>query len=130
MDIILAPISLGELIDKITILEIKVKVLKGQSRENAKTELEALLNIYNSLDICVDKALVSNIQKTNQKLWGIEDSIREKENAKDFGEEFIHLARSVYLENDRRSYLKSQLNKEYKSPLIEEKLYSSYHLTE
>ena len=123
---ILAPISLGELIDKITILEIKTNHLEGTALNNVKIELSALDMTFNSLKIDIDSRLIEDLKQTNKKLWSIEDRIRNHELQKKFDEEFISLARSVYQQNDRRSAIKRQINTTYGSSLIEEKSYEAY----
>ena len=121
-----APISLGELIDKITILQIKANHLKKNALDNVKTELSALETTLNNLKIDVNPMLIESLKATNEKLWSIEDSIRHHERQKQFDEEFISLARSVYQQNDRRSAIKRQINTTYGSSLIEEKSYEAY----
>ena len=123
---ILAPISLGELIDKITILQIKANHLKNNALDNVKTELSALETTLNNLKIDVNPMLIESLKVTNEKLWSIEDRIRNHELQKKFDEEFISLARSVYQQNDRRSAIKRQINTTYGSSLIEEKSYEAY----
>ena len=122
---IYTPISLGELIDKITILQIKTNHIKGSALENVTTELNALQGTLNSLDINFDPMLVQQLKKVNQDLWQIEDAIREQERQKNFDNSFIQLARSVYQKNDHRAALK-KINITYGSALIEEKSYNSY----
>ena len=123
---ILAPISLGELIDKITILQIKANHLKNNALDNVKTELSALETILNNLKIDVDPMLIESLKVTNEKLWSIEDMIRDHERQKKFDGEFISLARSIYQQNDNRSAIKRQINITYGSSLIEEKSYEAY----
>ena len=123
---ILAPISLGELIDKITILQIKANHLKGQALHNVKNELNSLELILNNLDISIEPTLISNLKKINAELWSIEDQIRDHERQKNFDEKFVLLARSVYQQNDLRSATKKQINTTYGSSLIEEKSYKAY----
>ncbi len=123
---ILAPISLGELIDKITILEIKGERLEGNARENVGRELDALRQICAQRNLRVDPVLVEELRQTNIRLWEIEDGIRERERLQDFGEAFVRLARSVYHQNDRRAALKRRINTAYGSALIEEKSYADY----
>ena len=123
---ILAPISLGELIDKITILEIKTKNLQGAALKNVVKELSALQRTLDSLNLQVDPKLVQHLQQINQALWQIEDDIRDKERRQDFGEGFIHLARSVYQQNDRRAAIKKEINATYGSSVTEEKSYKCY----
>ena len=123
---ILAPISLGELIDKITILQIKTQNLQGTALGNVKKELEALESTLNKLQIDIDSTLIQRLQQVNQALWQIEDDIRDKEHNKDFGDSFVSLARSVYQQNDRRADIKKEINTTYGSSLTEEKSYTNY----
>ncbi len=126
MEIILAPVSLGELIDKITILNIKISKLKGFQLVHAKKELGLLNDIYKNLAFEVDDDLVESLQKINLSLWQIEDAIREKESLSVYDQNFIDLARSVYIENDKRSQLKNQINSKYGSIIRDQKEYSNY----
>jgi hypothetical protein len=121
-----APISLGELIDKITILQIKTQHLQGTALENVKKELEALEITLINLPVNVDTKLIQRLKEVNQLLWKIEDDIRDQERQKAFGETFIYLARSVYQQNDRRATIKRELNITYGSALVEEKSYQDY----
>jgi hypothetical protein len=121
-----APISLGELIDKITILQIKTEHLQGTALENVKKELEALESTLNNLHLDIDPRLIQRLQEINQDLWQIEDAIRDQERQKSFGENFIHLARSVYQRNDRRAAIKKEINTTYGSAFVEEKSYQDY----
>ena len=123
---ILAPISLGELIDKITILQIKIQHLQGTALDNVKIELNALEGTLSNLQINVDPKHVQNLKQVNQELWQIEDDIRDQECQKNFGETFIQLARSVYQRNDHRAAIKKKINTLYGSSLIEEKSYKQY----
>ena len=123
---ILAPISLGELIDKITILQIKTQHLQGTALENVKKELEALENTLNNLQLNLDPALIQRLKEVNEDLWKIEDDIRDQERQKSFGETFIRLARSVYQQNDRRAAIKKEINTTYGSAFVEEKSYQQY----
>ncbi len=118
-----APISLGELIDKITILQIKSQHLEGAALENVKQELEALEATRNNLQVNIDTTLIQRLKEVNQLLWTIEDDIREQERQKAFGETFIYLARSVYKLNDRRATIKREIDITYGSALVEEKSY-------
>ena len=123
------PISWGELFDKKTILQIKLKKLKTKSAlKNVKTEHDQLSTIFNknfSKNINAKK-LISDLKKVNQKLWDIEDLIRDKERNKTFDNDFIKLARSVYFTNDDRSRIKRNINETFGSELIEEKSYTDY----
>ena len=123
---ILAPLSLGDLIDRITILEIKASRLRGQALRHVSRELKALQDTLAGLPLAVDPALIQGLGEVNAALWQIEDAIRAHERQGQFGESFIHLARSVYRQNDRRAEIKRQINLAHGSALVEEKLYESY----
>ena len=125
----LIPISWGELFDKITILQIKLENLQNQNAlKNVKIEYAQLSKIYNIsfIDDVSAKKLMNNLKQINNKLWDIEDKIRDKERNNAFDEEFIELARSVYITNDERSRIKRNINETFGSQLIEEKSYSDY----
>tara|TARA_E500000178_G_scaffold211440_1_gene208736 strand:+ start:298 stop:687 length:390 start_codon:yes stop_codon:yes gene_type:complete len=125
----LIPISWGELFDKITILQIKLENLQNQNAlKNVKIEYDELFKIYEN-NFRVDanaKRLLADLKTINKTLWNIEDDIRDKERHKIFDEEFIELARSVYITNDERSRIKRNINENFGSQLIEEKSYSDY----
>tara|TARA_B100001248_G_scaffold253634_1_gene231095 strand:- start:293 stop:682 length:390 start_codon:yes stop_codon:yes gene_type:complete len=121
--VINAPISIGEIFDKITILEIKKEKLKNEKLINVNLELKLLKKIVNDNGLNVDKKLINNLREVNNKLWNIEDKIRKKEKLKTFDNEFIEIARSVYIENDKRSEIKREINTKYNSELVEEKSY-------
>ena len=123
---IYAPISLGELIDKITILEIKAKYLGGTMLLNVKRELAALQGTLNALDLQVDPLLIERLKEANSNLWNTEDAIRDHERQKNFGDSFINLARSVYHQNDYRAAVKKEINTKYGSKIVEEKSYQNY----
>ena len=123
---VLAPISLGELIDKITILEIKTQHLQGTALENVKKELETLEITLQNLQLNIDAKLIRRLKEVNEDLWQIEDDIRDKEQHKKFDEDFIYLARSVYRQNDFRAAIKKEINTTYGSAFIEEKSYQQY----
>ena len=123
---ILAPISIGELIDKITILEIKQIYMTGIKLKNINKEMKLLNNICQDKNLEINIDLIKNLKKINKKLWEIEDNIRTKESNQEFDEEFIKLARSVYIENDKRASIKKEINKKYNSDLVEEKSYKNY----
>lgn len=122
-------ISPGELLDKITILEIKrERIADSRKRENVAFELRVL---QQACDPSWERfpelqALKSGLKAINTRLWDIEDQIRDCEREKDFGSRFIELARSVYKSNDHRAALKRELNELLGSRLIEEKSYSEY----
>ena len=123
------PISWGELFDKKTILQIKLKNLKTKSAlKNVKIEYAYLSKIFDE-NFSKNKnaqKLISDLKKVNQKLWDIEDLIRDKERNKTFDKDFVELARSVYFTNDDRSYIKRKINDTFGSELIEEKSYAHY----
>lgn len=114
------PISIGELLDKISILEIKsVKVKDDLKLNNIIKELEMLSNIAPECDA----KLYMNLKSTNEQLWDVEEKLRRKEAASVFDDEFVQLARSVYMLNDRRADIKRTINLFYNSELVEEKSY-------
>ena len=123
---ILAPVSLGELIDKITILEIKQIYMTGIKLKNIDKELKLLKYIIQDKNLEIDISLINNLKEVNKNLWEIEDNIRIKESNQEFDKEFIKLARSVYKENDRRASIKKEINQKYNSELVEEKSYKNY----
>ena len=123
---IVVPISVGELIDKITILEIKKKYMSGEKMKNVKNEFKSLKVILNNEKLEVDQNLYLKLKKINSSLWEIEDKIRIKESLKQFDEDFIELARSVYKINDERSLIKREINLKYNSGIVEEKSYKKY----
>jgi len=119
-------VSNGEIADKLTIIEIKLKHIKDQDKlKNLRTE-------YNVLDEAVTKIIAKDhkfyieLLKINQELWDIEDRIRDLERDKEFGQEFIETARAVYFTNDKRSEVKRQINELTGSNLVEEKSYQKY----
>lgn len=124
--IINVPISVGELIDKITILEIKKDKLKNLKLKNILKELSFLRAVLEKNSIFIPDEIFFQLKSINLKLWDIEDKIRIKEKNKEFDNEFIELARSVYLNNDRRSETKKELNIMFNSEIIEEKSYEKY----
>jgi len=127
--IITAEISPGELIDKITILEIKMdRITDDKKLKNIKTEWDTLNQSRENKILISAKLdeLTAELKTINETLWVIEDNIRECEHRKEFGEAFISLARSVYLNNDYRAQVKRKINKLLGSRLIEEKSYSDY----
>jgi hypothetical protein len=122
-------ISWGELIDKITILEIKQQRLKSpQAVVNVGTELAVLSRVVADLKFAPTglEALKQQLKAVNENLWAIEDRIRAKEAEKDFDRQFVELARSVYINNDERSRIKREINALLKSGLVEEKQYTAY----
>ena len=126
---ILIPISVGELVDKITILKIKKKKILNKAKQiNIIKELNFLEKIYKS-NFTKNKKIKlyeKELIKINKNLWEIEDQIRNCESKKNFNEIFINLARAVYLNNDKRSIVKKKINLLTKSHIVEEKFYKSY----
>ena len=125
----LVPISWGELFDKITILQIKLEKLTSKNALNNVgrefKQLQSILIKYfpNSIEA---KQLEEELKQINQQLWDIEDNIRDKERNRSFDDEFIQLARSVYIVNDERSRIKRKINDIFGSEFVEEKSYSEY----
>ena len=122
-------VSWGELIDKITILEIKSERLTSKpALENVRRELSKLIGIADAAQNLEPKleALRAELKRVNETLWQIEDDIRAKEAARTFDSDFIALARAVYHNNDKRGQLKQQINALLKSDIVEEKQYSQY----
>jgi hypothetical protein len=129
MSEIKVPISPGELLDKITILTIKSRRMTDPKKlANVRLELHALEEIWeNSAQAGIDvQSDVQALLEVNERLWVIEDDIRDKERAQAFDADFIRLARAVYIENDERAAVKRRLNIKLGSDLVEEKSYSDY----
>ncbi len=119
-------VSNGEIVDKLTIIEIKLKHIKDEAkRQNLQKEYEVLDEAVSKI-IAKDHELYKALLNVNQELWDIEDSIRDLERDKDFGDEFIKTARAVYFTNDKRSEIKRKINELTGSELIEEKSYQKY----
>ena len=126
---ILTPISPGELLDKLTILTIKLEnISDATKRANVKVEHELLSKVADAGIPKSDEitALNAALLSVNKELWDIEDDIRDCERAGDFGDEFIRLARAVYVTNDKRADLKKQINLALGSEIVEEKSYADY----
>ena len=129
MSLIQVPVSHGELIDKITILQIKSERISDAAKvANVRTELEMLeatwaADAASATDISDEQA---RLKAVNEALWDIEDAIRLKEKAQAFDAEFIELARSVYFRNDERAAVKREINLKLGSQLVEEKSYQDY----
>jgi hypothetical protein len=124
-----AQISVGEFIDKITILEIKLARIKDAGKlENVRREYSALTRAYTErlTDDAEIAPLRSELKAVNEALWRIEDDLRARERAKGFDADFIQLARSVYFTNDRRAELKKRIDLTLGSELTEEKSYDAY----
>lgn len=122
---IFVPISLGELYDKISILEIKRTVIVDSNKlANINKELELLNKISENYPL--DNELYLQLKKINRDLWNVEDQLRIREKDSNFNEAFISLARSVYYHNDERARVKREINNKYGSSIIEEKSYEKY----
>lgn len=121
----LIDVSTGEVADKISILLIKSERITDVNKlENINKELSSLVENFPA-EILIDK-LYTLLCAVNLSLWQIEDAIREKERLGDFDNEFIELARQVYITNDKRAALKKEINIKYNSDIVEEKSYSPY----
>ena len=120
------PVSVGELVDKITILQIKANRFSGEALVNVQRELTLLESVLESCGMELPTKLVEALSEINQRLWTIEDAIREQEASSCFYARFIELARSVYRCNDQRAALKRQINTATGSHLMEEKGYTAY----
>jgi hypothetical protein len=126
---ITVPVSPGELLDKITILRIKSQRMTDPVKlANVRIELHALEEVwrdsrFSQTEVAAD---IEALQTVNERLWRIEDDIREQERRKDFGAEFVRLARAVYVENDARAAIKRRINVNLGSNIVEEKSYASY----
>ncbi|MBD8526034.1 DUF6165 family protein [Pseudomarimonas arenosa] len=129
MSEILVPVSFGELLDKIAILEIKSERIQDASKlANVRNELDALRQTWSNHPASktpID-TLLAGLKQVNERLWVIEDDIRLKEKAQAFDQEFIRLARAVYFENDERAKLKREINLALGSAYVEEKSYQDY----
>jgi hypothetical protein len=129
MSQISVPVAYGELIDKITILEIKSERIRDPAKlANVRTELDLLNETWyadpaSRIDIAAERTALHGV---NEALWDIEDDIRRKEKAKAFDAEFIELARAVYIRNDERAAIKRAINLKLGSTLVEEKSYQDY----
>ena len=120
-------ISLGELVDKVSILAIKLKKIKNPDKlKNIQKEYDMLSSSMQDAGIDTASEEFNQLEQINLKLWEIEDQIRLKEAAKAFDPEFIELARSVYFTNDDRAAVKKTINLKYGSDLVEEKEYVDY----
>jgi hypothetical protein len=118
---LLVPVSLGELIDKITILEIKTeKITRLEALRNIEKELEALRRVSRP---DIELHLVKELKQVNEDIWNFEDEIRMCERDQDFGEMFVGVTRSVHLLNEKRADIKRNINNRYNSDIKEEKSY-------
>ncbi len=129
MENILVPVSPGEVLDKITILEIKSERIQDEDKlVNVRRELELLKDTW-AQSVSEDKIIRQlhiQLKEINEALWDIEDAIRDEERSQQFEERFIELARNVYFTNDRRSRVKKELNLHLGSEIVEEKSYQAY----
>jgi len=128
-DVIKVPVSFGEVLDKITILEIKSERIKDEAKvRNVRLELDELSTTWN--DAVENQSAIADLRKqlkaVNEELWVIEDDIRDEEAAQNFGSKFIELARAVYVTNDKRAALKKDINLALGSRFVEEKSYQDY----
>jgi uncharacterized protein DUF6165 len=126
---LLVPVSPGELLDKITILRIKqVRMLDAAKLANVKLELALLEDTWRACGACAHDVAPDEraLQEVNERLWDIEDRIRDKEARQSFDRDFIELARAVYLCNDERAAIKKRINMQLGSRLVEEKSYKQY----
>jgi len=128
-DVIKVPVSFGEVLDKITILEIKSeRIADAEKVKNVRLELDELSATWN--EAVQDQAAIADLRKqlkeVNEALWEIEDDIRDQEAAQDFGARFIELARAVYVTNDKRAAIKKDVNLALGSRFVEEKSYQDY----
>ena len=129
MNEIQIPISPGELLDKITILQIKSERIADETKvANVRTELAMLEQVWSEAveDDDVIRELTAELKSINEALWEIEDDIRDEERNKRFGDRFIELARAVYVTNDERANAKKKINLHLNSTIVEEKSYQDY----
>ena len=129
MDIIQVPVSPGEVLDKITILEIKSERMDDPDKlANVRRELELLQGTWQQTvdDDETISRIHAELKSINEALWEIEDDIRDKERAREFDNRFVELARSVYVTNDQRANAKKELNIYLGSEIVEEKSYQDY----
>ncbi len=121
-------VSIGEIVDKYTILLIKAQKIKDPAKlENINKELNYLVEVLKQeYPLITDGALAKSLLEVNKELWKVEDDLRDLERAKDFNKEFIILARNVYKLNDKRADIKKEINMKYGSDFVEEKSYQPY----
>jgi hypothetical protein len=123
------PISPGELIDKITILQIKsARITDPEKVANVRNELALLESTWRDSAFSTSDVEVEwvSLRRINEKLWDVEDQLRDKERARTFDQEFIDLARAVYFTNDERAAVKREINRKLGSKIVEEKSYAKY----
>lgn len=120
-------VSIGELVDKVSILSIKSKKIRDKNKlTNIVKEYDILVKDMEGAGIRLSSPEFKQLEQINLKLWDIEDQIRIKEAGKEFDDQFIALARSVYFTNDERAAIKREINLKYRSGIIEEKEYVAY----
>ena len=117
------PVSLGELVDRLSILALKASHLSGDAQVRVRQELALLESLYAPLRPLVPEPLQAQLAAVNAELWQLEDGVRDCERRGDFGESFVAMARGIYRLNDRRAALKRQISLSGGSPLLEEKVY-------
>jgi len=131
VEIMKIEVSNGEILDKITILVIKSKMITDPIKlKNINNELDELIPFLDLVEYesnVIVNSLIKELQSINEKLWVIEDKLRDKEKLKEFDDEFIQLARDVYFTNDERARIKKNLNEVTNSKLVEEKSYQKYN---
>jgi hypothetical protein len=129
MQAVLLPTSFGDAADRMSILQIKTERISDPAKlSNVERELQVVSAAFHAAvnRTAVLDALLSGLKAVNEKLWEIEDEIRDCERTNNFGDRFVQLARSVYVTNDERAQLKRRINEALGSSLIEEKSYKSY----
>jgi hypothetical protein len=121
-------VSVGEVVDKYTILLIKLSNIKDEDKlKNIDRELTYLIDVLKTkYPLITDSSLVKALLEINKELWKVEDLLRDFERAKDFNKEFVQLARNVYKLNDKRAHIKKEINIKYGSQFVEEKSYQPY----
>lgn len=124
--IVQAPVSVGELLDKLSILRIKAaRFTNDEKRANVRRELAELQRVADARELRLP-LLEAELDEVNGALWDVEDELRVLESRQDFGARFVELARAVYFTNDRRAAIKRRLNEHFGSALVEEKQYVDY----
>ena len=121
-------VSVGEVVDKYTILLIKLSNIKDEDKlKNIDRELTYLIDVLKTkYPLITDSSLAKALLEINKELWKVEDLLRDFERAKDFNKEFVQLARNVYKLNDKRAHIKKEINIKYGSHFVEEKSYQPY----
>jgi hypothetical protein len=117
------PVSIGELLDRLSIVELKLRHLQGEASERLSRQRDVLLQARGALNVAIDPALEQHLAAVNAQLWDVEDNIRAQERTGCFDSRFIALARQVYQLNDQRHALKRQIDLSSGCPLLEDKLY-------